>query len=107
VISWPAKIKHDGKVRSQFHHVNDIAATIYDILDITPPKVVNGIEQQPLDGISMVYTFDNPEAKTTKTTQYFEIIGSRGVYHEGWFAGTFGPRTPWSDEHGRYFGVET
>jgi arylsulfatase A-like enzyme len=98
VISWPAKIKHDGKVRSQFHHVNDIAATIYDILDITPPKVVNGIEQQPLDGISMVYTFDNPEAKTTKTTQYFEIIGSRGVYHEGWFAGTFGPRTPWSDE---------
>jgi arylsulfatase A-like enzyme len=72
VISWPAKIKHDGKVRSQFHHVNDIAATIYDILDITPPKVVNGIEQQPLDGISMVYTFDNPEAKTTKTTQYFE-----------------------------------
>jgi arylsulfatase A-like enzyme len=97
VISWPAKIKHDGKVRSQFHHVNDIAATIYDILDITPPKVVNGIEQQPLDGISMVYTFDNPEAKTTKTTQYFEVIGSRGVYHEGWFAGTFGPRTPWSD----------
>jgi arylsulfatase A-like enzyme len=97
VISWPAKIKPDGKVRSQFHHVNDIAATIYDILDITPPKVVNGIEQQPLDGISMVYTFDNPEAKTTKTTQYFEVIGSRGVYHEGWFAGTFGPRTPWSD----------
>jgi arylsulfatase A-like enzyme len=96
VISWPAKIKHDGKVRSQFHHVNDIAATIYDILDITPPKVVNGIEQQPLDGISMAYTFDNPEAKTTKTTQYFEIIGSRGVYHEGWFAGTFGPLTPWS-----------
>jgi hypothetical protein len=98
VISWPAKIKHDGKVRSQFHHVNDIAATIYDILDITPPKVVNGIEQQPLDGTSMVYTFDNPEAKTTKTTQYFEIIGSRGVYHEGWFAGTFGPRAPWSDD---------
>jgi len=97
VISWPAKIKHDGKVRSQFHHVNDIAATIYDILDITPPKVVNGIEQDPLDGTSMVYTFDNPEAKTTKTTQYFEIIGSRGVYHDGWFAGTFGPRTPWSD----------
>jgi arylsulfatase A-like enzyme len=54
------KIKHDGKVRSQFHHVNDIAATIYDILDITPPKVVNGVEQQPLDGTSMVYTFDNP-----------------------------------------------
>ena len=98
VISWPKKIKHDGKVRSQFHHVNDIAATIYEILDITPPKVVYGVEQQPLDGTSMVYTFDQPEAKTTKETQYFEILGSRGIYHEDWFAGTFGPRAPWSTD---------
>ena len=96
VVSWPNKIKHDGKVRSQFHHVNDIAATIYDVLDITPPKVVNGVEQQPLDGKSMLYSFDKPEAKSTKKTQYFELMGSRGVYHEGWFAGTFGPRAPWS-----------
>ncbi len=98
VMSWPKKIKHDGKVRSQFHHVNDIAATIYDILDITAPKLVNGVEQQPLDGISMAYTFDNAEAKSAKTTQYFEIMGSRGVYHEGWFAGTFGPKAPWSTD---------
>ena len=98
VISWPKKIKHDGKVRSQFHHVNDIAATIYDILDITPPKVVDGIEQQQLDGTSMVYTFNEPEAKPTKTTQYFEVMGSRGVYHEGWFAGIFGPKAPWSTD---------
>ena len=96
VISWPKKIKHDGKVRSQFHHVNDIASTIYEVLDITPPKTVNGVEQQPLDGTSMVYTFDNPESETTKQTQYFEILGSRGVYHEGWFAGVFGPKAPWS-----------
>jgi arylsulfatase len=98
VISWPAKIKHDETPRSQFHHVNDIAATLYDILDITPPKVVNGIEQQPLDGVSMAYTFDQPEAKSTKKTQYFEILGSRGVYHDGWFAGTPGPRQPWSTD---------
>ncbi|MCZ6617122.1 MAG: arylsulfatase [Gammaproteobacteria bacterium] len=98
VISWPKKIKHDGKIRSQFHHVNDIAATLYDILDITPPKVVDGVEQQPLDGTSMVYTFNQPEAETTKRTQYFEILGSRGIYHEGWFAGTFGPKTPWSTD---------
>lgn len=98
VISWPKKIKHDGKVRSQFHHVNDIAATIYDILGITPPKIVNGVEQQPLDGVSMVYTFNQPGAETTKKTQYFEVLGSRGVYHEGWFAGTFGPRVPWSTD---------
>ena len=98
VISWPAKIKHDEMPRSQFHHVNDIAATLYDILDITPPKVVNGIEQQPLDGVSMAYTFDQPEAKSNKKTQYFEILGSRGVYHEGWFAGTPGPKPPWSTD---------
>ena len=95
VISWPKKIKHDGKVRHQFHHVNDIAATIYDVLDITPPKVVNGMEQQPLDGVSMLYSFDKPEAKGTKKTQYFELMGSRGVYHDGWFAGTRGPKLPW------------
>lgn len=98
VISWPEKIKHDGKVRSQFHHVNDIAATLYELLDITAPEVVNGIEQQPLDGVSMAYTFDKPEAKASKTTQYFEIMGSRGVYHDGWFAGTFGPKAPWSTD---------
>jgi len=98
VISWPDKIKHDGKVRSQFHHVNDIAATIYDILDITAPKTVNGIEQQPLDGISMAYTFDQPDAKSADKTQYFEIFGSLGVYHNGWFAGVPGPRKPWSNE---------
>ena len=98
VISWPKKIKHDGKVRSQFHHVNDIAATLYEILGITPPQMVDGVKQQPLDGTSMVYTFDQPDAKTTKKTQYFEVLGSRGVYHEGWFAGTFGPRMPWSTD---------
>jgi len=103
VISWPEKIKHDGQVRSQFHHVNDIAATLYEILDIAQPRVVDGVEQQPLDGVSMVYTFDNPEAETTKETQYFEIMGSRGVYHEGWFAGVAGPRAPWKPDMARIF----
>ena len=98
VVSWPKKIKHDGKVRSQFHHVNDIAATIYDVLDITPPKVVNGVEQQPLDGTSLAYSFNQPDAKPAKTTQYFELMGSRGIYHEGWFAGTFGPKAPWVND---------
>lgn len=98
VISWPNKIKPDGKVRQQFHHVNDIASTIYEVLDITPPSKVNGIEQQPLDGQSMMYSFDKPEAKGTKQTQYFELMGSRGVYHEGWFAGTPGPKMPWTTD---------
>jgi hypothetical protein len=98
VISWPEKIKHDGTVRSQIHHVNDIAATIYEILEITPPTVVDGFEQQPLDGVSMAYTFEQPDAPMTKETQYFEILGSRGIYHEGWFAGVFGPKAPWSND---------
>ena len=98
VISWPNKIKPDGKVRAQFHHVNDVAATIFDVLDITPPKTIDGIEQLPLDGVSMAYTFDQPKAETTKETQYFEVLGSRGVYHDGWIAGTFGPKAPWSTD---------
>ena len=101
VISWPKKIKHDGKVRSQFHHVNDIAATIYDILDITPPEVVDGFKQQPLDGVSIAYTFDNPNVEAIDKTQYFEIMGSRGVYRNGWFAGAQSPRVPWSTDISR------
>lgn len=98
VISWPKKIKHDGKIRPQFHHVNDILPTIYEILGITPPKIVNGFEQEPIDGTSMVYTFDQPSAKGRKHTQYFEILGSRAIYHDGWMACVFGPRAPWSTD---------
>ena len=94
-ISWPKKIKHDTKLRRQFHHVSDVAPTIYDILDITPPVVVNGYQQDPIDGVSMVYTFDKADAPAQKKTQFFDIMGSRGIYHDGWFACTMGPRTPW------------
>jgi arylsulfatase A-like enzyme len=94
-ISWPAKIKPDKTPRSQFHHVNDIAPTIYEILGIKPPKVVDGFTQDPLDGVSMVYTFDNPKAPGQKHTQYFDNNGSRGIYHDGWYACAFGPLIPW------------
>ena len=94
-VSWPARIKPDKTPRSQFHHVNDIAPTIYDVLGIKPPKVVDGFEQDPIDGISMAYTFADAKAPTTKNTQYFDNNGSRGIYHDGWFASTFGPLTPW------------
>ena len=96
VISWPAKIKPSSKVRSQFTHVNDVAATIYDILGITPPDFYNGVAQDKLDGVSFAATFDKYDAPFAKTTQYFEIMGSRGIYKNGWFAGTFGPRIPWN-----------
>jgi len=94
-ISWPARIKPDKTPRSQFHHINDIMPTIYQILSIKPPKVVDGFPQDPIDGVSMVYTFDNAKAPGQKHTQYFDNNGSRGIYHDGWYACTFGPLIPW------------
>lgn len=94
-IRWPAKIAHDATPRPQFHHVNDVVPTIYEIVGITPPREVNGIPQDRIDGISLAYTFDDAKAKGRLLTQYFEIMGSRGIYHDGWFASAFGPRIPW------------
>ncbi|MFV1971690.1 MAG: sulfatase-like hydrolase/transferase, partial [Acidimicrobiia bacterium] len=98
VVSWPDKIKPDSEPRPQFHHVIDIAATIYDVLDIEPPRHFNGVEQQAIDGSSMVPSFSDTEVNDESLVQYFEIMGSRGIYREGWFAGTFGPRVPWSSD---------
>jgi len=94
-IRWPAKIKPDATPRSQFLHVNDVVPTLYDIVGITPPSVVNGIPQDPLDGVSFKSTLIDAKAKEVKHTQYFEIMGSRGIYHDGWIASAFGPRKPW------------
>lgn len=95
VIRWPTRIEPDPTPRSQFHHCNDIVPTIYDLLGITPPILVNGAPQDPIDGVSFAYTFDDPKAKGRLRTQYFEIMGSRAIYHEGWMASAFGPRAPW------------
>ena len=95
-VQWPAKIKADPIPRPQFHHVNDIVPTIYQVLGITPPLVINGIPQDRIDGVSLAYTFDDAKAPGRLLTQYFEIMGSRGIYHDGWFASAFGPRIPWA-----------
>jgi arylsulfatase len=95
VISWPARIKPDKTPRLQFHHVNDIVPTIYNILGIKPPRVVDGFEQDPIDGVSMAYTFAEARAPGRKPIQYFDNNGSRGIYQDGWYACTFGPLTPW------------
>jgi arylsulfatase A-like enzyme len=94
-VRWPAKIQADGKPRPQFLHVNDVVPTLYDVLGITPPRIVNGIPQDPFDGVSFKSTFDNSDAREVKRTQYFEIMGSRGIYHDGWMSSAFGPRVPW------------
>lgn len=94
-VSWPAKIKHDTNPRPQFHHVIDIVPTIYDQVGITPPRVVNGFEQDSFDGVSMAYTFADAKVAGLRRTQFFDIMASRGIYHDGWFASAIGPREPW------------
>jgi arylsulfatase A-like enzyme len=95
VISWPARIKDKGGLRSQFCHVIDIVPTIYEAAKITPPDVLYGVKQKPFDGESLVYTFDNAMAPTRHGTQYFEMIGNRAIYKDGWMASTTPLRLPW------------
>ena len=95
VISWPKGIKPDKTPRAQFSHVNDIVPTLYEVIGIKPPTVVDGFEQDPMDGTSLAYTFKGAKAPTRKRMQYFDNNGSRAVYEEGWVAATFGPLVPW------------
>ena len=95
VVSWPARIKAKGELRSQFAHVVDIAPTLYELAGIRFPDTVNGVKQIPLEGKSMAYTFDNPLAPDVRTLQYFEMLGSRGIYRDGWWAGVRN-RLPWN-----------
>ena len=88
VIHWPKRIKQGGGLRTQFSHVNDVAPTILEAANLPMPKTINGVPQIPMQGTSMMYTFDNPDAKEKHNTQYFEIIGNRGIYHNGWMART-------------------
>ncbi|CQD16497.1 arylsulfatase AtsD_2 [Mycobacterium europaeum] len=94
-ISWPRGIAAAGEQRSQFHHVIDIVPTILEAAGIEMPTCVNGVEQKPVEGVSMRYSFDDPAAAGRRTTQYFEIFGNRAVYHDGWIASCFHGRLPW------------
>jgi len=88
VVHWPAGISDAGAIRDQFHHVNDIAPTVYDLLGIAAPDVYRGLEQLPVSGRSMRYTFDDPSAPTTKRAQYYEMFGHRAIVADGWKAVT-------------------
>jgi arylsulfatase A-like enzyme len=94
VVHWPQGIKAKNEIRNQFHHVVDVVPTIYEAAGIPAPRMVNGIAQRPIEGVSMIYSFDNATAPDMRKTQYFEIVGNRGVYHDGWFAGTI-HKAPW------------
>ncbi|MGI9600360.1 MAG: sulfatase-like hydrolase/transferase [Acidimicrobiales bacterium] len=88
VMHWPDRITDHGGLRHQFHHVNDVAATVYDLLGITAPEIYRGVEQMPVSGTSMAYTLDDATAPTAKPIQYFEMGGHRGLWHDGWKAVT-------------------
>jgi arylsulfatase len=88
VMHWPDRIRGDGSVRSQFHHVIDVAPTVLEAAGIPQPKEVNGVPQRPIDGVSMLYAAADAAAGDRRTTQYFEMFGNRGIYHGGWVACT-------------------
>ena len=97
-ISWPKVIKDKGGIRTQFHHVIDVVPTILEAAHIKAPKTLNGIAQKPIEGVSMMYTFDakNAQAPSTRKTQYFEMFANRAIYNDGWVATTTPPAGPWA-----------
>jgi arylsulfatase len=95
VISWPTRIKDQGGVRPQWHHVIDIVPTLLDVAGVEQPSSVNGVAQKPIEGVSMSYSFDDQKAPSPRHTQYFEMMGNRGIYHKGWIASTTPVRVPW------------
>jgi arylsulfatase len=94
IVHWPGGIQAKGEIRNQFCHVIDVAPTLLEVTKLPHPTSVNGITQAPIEGVSMVYTFDGSEAPDRHTTQYFELAGNRGIYHNGWTAVTQ-HRIPW------------
>jgi arylsulfatase len=94
IVHWPKGIKAKGELRTQYHHVIDVVPTILDCCGVSEPKVVNGIPQKPIQGVSMRYSFDDAKTKSKRTTQYYEMFVNRGIYHDGWLAcSRFG--VPW------------
>lgn len=97
VVHWPKRIKAKGELRTQFGHVIDVAPTVLEAAGLPEPKVVNGTPQIPMQGNSLVYTFDDAKAPERHKTQYFEIAGNRAIYHDGWFARTI-HKAPWEKQ---------
>ena len=95
VVHWPAGIDARGETRSQFHHVIDVMPTILEATGIEVPTMVYGVQQAPVEGVSMAYSFDDGPAESTRTTQYFEMLANRAIYHDGWIATTTPTTPPW------------
>jgi len=95
IVHWPRGINARGEIRSQFHHVIDVAPTVLEAAQLPQPMIVHGVLQKPIEGVSMAYSFDDANAPENHDTQYFEMFGNRGIYHRGWTAVTK-HRTPWA-----------
>ena len=108
-ISWPGHINDAGGIRAQFHHIIDVVPTILEAAGIKAPATVDGIPQRPIEGVSMGYTFDkaNANAPSKRDTQYFEMVGNRAIYHDGWIAATTPPAAPWLLATGKLPDLET
>ncbi len=113
IVHWPRGIRAKGDVRSQFHHLIDVAPTILEAAGLPEPVMVNGVQQMPLQGVSMVYLFDDARAADRHETQYFEMVVNRGIYHKGWTAVTrhstpwvVGPLPPYDDDVWELYGPD-
>jgi hypothetical protein len=95
VIAWPDRIKDAGGIRTQFHHVIDISPTILEAAKLPQPTEINGVKQKPIEGVSMMYSFDDAKAASPRHIQYFEMLGNRGLYKDGWIATARHGRLPW------------
>jgi len=101
VISWPGHITDVGKVRTQYGHVIDILPTLLQVAHVGAPEYFDGIKQKPIEGISLAYTFEQPDAPSRRHTQYYEIMGNRAIYHDGWLANTTPRNMPWATARSR------
>jgi arylsulfatase len=96
VVHWPNGIKAKGEIRSQYHHISDVAPTIMEAAGIEVPETYHGVKQQPMEGVSMMYSFDAPDAPNAKKRQYYEMFGNRAIWSDGWKAVTLhAKRMPW------------
>ncbi len=107
IVRWPDRIRDAGGVRRQFHHVCDLTPTVLDVIGIQPPAEIGGVTQQPLEGKSLAYSFDTPDAPTPKEAQYFEMLGHRGIWYRGWKAVTWhNPRTAFDEDQWELYHVD-
>lgn len=107
IVSWPAKIKDVGKVRPQYHHVVDVVPTILEAVGLPAPDSVNGVKQMPLHGVSMAYSFADGAAKTQKQVQYYEMLGSRAIWADGWTAVAWHQKdAPWEQDQWELYGPD-